>query len=165
MSAGAVFYTKQEQTYVLKFVGDIRYTMGRSLDVFLDQLFKEQDFNNILIDLTEAESIDSTSLGLLAKIANFMRERFGRKTTLVSTNEDINQILDSVGFGEVFTICRDCEVVAQGGQRVPTSEPGKAEMAKTLLEAHSILSGLNEKNRKEFKNVIDALRGELAGKA
>ncbi|NIW77982.1 MAG: anti-sigma factor antagonist, partial [Calditrichae bacterium] len=71
---------------MLKFSGDIRYTMGCSLDDFLKKLFKRSDFETILIDLTETRSIDSTSLGLLAKIANFMQHQFHQKAPLVSTN-------------------------------------------------------------------------------
>ena len=162
MTAGKAFYAKQGNTYVIKLAGDIRYTMGCSLDKFLDQLFERVDFDNILVDLTEAACIDSTSLGLLARIANFMQERFAKKTTLVSTNKDINQLLDSVGFYDVFTICDDCTAITAAAQQLAVLEPSKAELTKTMFEAHSLLSELNEKNRDAFKSVVDALKNKLA---
>jgi anti-anti-sigma factor len=112
MDAGNVLYANHDGLVVFKFVGEIRYTMGdsyrvsASLDAFLDDLFESKDFENILIDLTETDSIDSTNLGLLAKIAQFTERHYGRKPTIISTNEDINAILDSVGFDQVFTTPR-----------------------------------------------------------
>lgn len=165
MDTGTVFYAKQGHTYTLKFVGDIRYTLGYSLDTFLNHLFEKQDFDDILIDLTETKSIDSTSLGLLAKVANFMRDRFDKKTTIISSNEDVNQVLDSVDFYEVFTICDEPRTDVRGAKQVPISQaPQEEEMAKTLLDAHNVLSELSEDNRIRFKDVVEALKEELASK-
>ncbi len=164
MDSGEVFYSKQDHTYILKFVGDIRYTMGSSLDDFLDRLFTRNDFDNILIDLTETTAIDSTNLGLLAKIANFMRARLGKKTTLVSVNSDINQILDSVGFYEVFSICKDQQSCLVAAQRLAIANPSDSKLAETLFEAHKILSELNPENREEFKSVVQVLKTKLADK-
>ncbi len=165
MSTGKVFYAKQDHLYILKFVGDIRYTMGHSLDNFLDQLFAQMDFDDVLIDLTEATSIDSTALGLLAKIANLMRTHSDKKVTIASGNEDIDQILASVGFYQVFSIRDDhpgfrMEAVRQ----LLISDSSKAGMAKTLFEAHSILSELNDNNRKVFETVVDVFKDKLETK-
>lgn len=164
MDTGAVFYGKQDHTYILKFVGDIRYTLGYSLDTFLNRLFEKKDFDDILIDLTETTAIDSTSLGLLAKVANFMRDRFDKKTTIISSNEDVNQVLDSVDFYEVFTICEECRADVGGAKQLPISQAPQEEMAKTLLDAHNVLSELSEDNRIRFKDVVEALKEELAPK-
>lgn len=163
MDLGTVLYAKQETTCVLKFVGEIRYTMGCSLENFLDQLFAWQDYNDILIDLTETTMIDSTCLGLLAKIANVVKSRFGRKTTLVSSNPDINQILDGVGFAAVFNICNDREATVAAYRQLPSLDPDKARLTKILFEAHQILSELNEDNRHKFKSVLEALKNEPDG--
>ncbi|HXH02054.1 MAG TPA: STAS domain-containing protein [Candidatus Competibacteraceae bacterium] len=161
MDTGAVYYAKQDHAYVLKFVGAIRYTLGCALDDFLNHLFRQRDFDNILIDLRETTSIDSTSLGLLAKIANFMSAQLGKRTTIVSTNADINQTLDSVGFYQVFSICQDPEAQCPQAERlVPDQdvEPDRQHLGETLYEAHRLLSELNEKNRATFHNVLEALK-------
>ena len=41
-------------------------------------------------------------------------------------------------------------------------EPTKAELTKTMYEAHQVLSDMNEKNRETFKDVVDALRTKLS---
>jgi hypothetical protein len=40
--------------------------------------------------------------------------------------------------------------------------PSKDKMTKVVLEAHTILSDLNESNWAMFKNVVGALKGKLA---
>jgi anti-anti-sigma factor len=158
MATGSLFYARHQRTYVLKLVGELRYTLGEALNAFLDRLFKQEDFDRILIDLTEAVSIDSTILGLLAKVANFMGERFGRKPILVSTNADINQLLDSVGFYEVFIVAEQLDLSNEGLRPLSVPAPSEEAMAATLLEAHTLLSELNEDNRLLFKDVVEALR-------
>jgi len=65
---------------VIKLNGDVRYTMGCALGDFLNRLFAQTDYDGIIVDLTDAHSIDSTSLGLLARIANFSHQHFAHKT-------------------------------------------------------------------------------------
>ena len=155
---GMVYYAQRDQLYILKFVGDIRYTLSCSLDKFLDRIFSQANFDTMLIDLTETRSIDSTNLGLLAKIAKFMWRRFDKKTTLISTNPDITQLLASMGFDSVFTICSDRERCQPVDQDLTISEGTRNELADTLLESHILLSELNENNREMFKSVIEALK-------
>ncbi len=160
MRANTVFYARHGRTCVLKLVGEVRYTVGEALNAFLERLFRQRDFDQILIDLTETVSIDSTILGLLAKVANFMRDNFNRKTTLVSTNEDINQLLDSVGFYEVFNVCEQLDLNTKASHRVSDTASSREAMAATILEAHTLLSEVNDKNRVLFRDVVDALREE-----
>lgn len=164
MAIGAIFYAKQDRSYILKFVGDIRYTMSCALDHFLDRLFERDDFDTIVVDLTEAVAIDSTNLGLLAKIANFMHGRFNKRPSLVSTNNNVNAILNSMGFDDVFEFCQlECDRCPRTAQMLEIEEPTRDEMAQTMLDAHCRLSDLNEQNRREFKQVIGTLRSRRAG--
>ena len=159
---GEIFYGKQGSSYVLKFVGDIRYTLSCSLDGFLDRLFKQTDYDQIMVDLTETTHIDSTNLGLLAKIANFVRARFSRKPYLVSTNDNINQVLDSMGFDDVFDRCGDCQNCAESAAKLEDCHSSKARVAQVMLDAHTALCNINEHNRQEFKDVVGALKSSLA---
>ena len=165
MSVGAIYYAKQGRTYVLKFTGDIRYTMSCSLDQFLERLFEEDDFDEIAIDLTGVTGIDSTNLGLLAKVANQMRRRSPARPSLHSTNPDVNQVLLSMGLEDVFELCfdTDCRHCPKTTRLLAIGEPGKEEMARTMLDAHCVLSDLNEDNRREFRQVVGILRRRASG--
>lgn len=162
MEAGAAFYLKQGNTYVLKLVGDVRYTMGCALGDFLDGLFAQADYDDIVVDLTEAHSIDSTSLGLLAKIANFNRQHFAHPTTLLSTNPDVNQILDNMGFYDIFTIRDTGENISEALQQLAIAEPcSKDALTRIVYEAHRALSEINPRNQDEFRTLLDGLRPKL----
>ncbi|HRD48931.1 MAG: STAS domain-containing protein [Candidatus Competibacter sp.] len=162
MEAGAAFYLKQGNTYVLKLVGDVRYTMGCALGDFLDGLFAQADYDDIVVDLTEAHSIDSTSLGLLAKIANFNRQHFAHPTTLLSTNPDVNQILDNMGFYDIFTIRDTGENTSEALQQLAIAEPcSKDALTRIVYEAHRALSEINPRNQDEFRTLLDGLRPKL----
>jgi anti-anti-sigma factor len=163
MESGAAFYVRQGNTYILKLIGDVRYTMGCALGDFLDRLFTQTDYNDIVVDLTETHSIDSTSLGLLAKIANFNRQHFAHKTTLLSTNADVNQILDNMGFYEIFNIRDTGEAITAALQQLAINAPCKDELTRIMYEAHQTLSDLNPRNEEAFKGVLDNLRSRLNG--
>ena len=164
---GTAFYRKHGNTYCIRLVGDIRYyAMSCSLDAFLDALFQRQDFDEIVVDLTETNFIDSTNLGLLAKIANFTKQRFDKKTTLISTNENINEVLDKMGFLEIFTLSQERQPVesAQEQELIIISTPRREDLAKIVLESHDILCDMNETNRDMFGGAVKILKQQTADK-
>lgn len=165
MTTGEAFYAKQGDSYFIKLVGDIRYTLSCSLDDFLNQLFAREDYNDILIDLSETSSIDSTSLGLLAKVANFMRNRFGKKATLIAANPDIGQMLDNVGFSDIFLMRQELPEEVATTLKLPITEPTKDALTKTLYDAHSTLVELNDENRRTFNDLVETLRGRLVSQS
>lgn len=158
METGSVYYARHENTYVIKLIGEVRYQLGCAFDDFLKRLFAKDDFRDIVIDLTETRMIDSTCLGLLAKIANYARAHFGGKVTMFSTDDDINQILHGVGFNTVFNICNVKPGAADNAQQIHTCAPNQDHLARTLYDAHLILSELNDKNREMFRNVVEMLK-------
>lgn len=161
MEAGTAFYVKQGTTYLIKLVGDIRYTMGCALGDFLNDLFARADFDDIVVDLSETHSIDSTSLGLLARIANFSREHFDRKTTLLSTNPDVNQVLDTMGFYEIFDIRDTGDTISATLQELTHQVPCKEDLTRVVYEAHRTLSEINPQNRQAFQSVLDSIKPKL----
>ncbi len=158
MEKGAIFYVKHQDTYIIKLTGEIRCQLGCSFDIFLKRLLGGEDFRDIWLDLTEVNVIDSTCLGLLAKIAGYIRNRFNRKVLLFSTNPDIDQILEGVGFHSIFNI-RNIGVEHGGDvDRIISCETDQSRLAATVYEAHLILSKLNDKNREMFKSIVEELK-------
>jgi hypothetical protein len=77
---------------------------------------------------------------------------------LISTNPDITQLLVSMGFDGVFTICSDSASCQPTDQDLTVAEASRNELTETLLNAHLLLSELNDNNREMFKSVIDSLK-------
>ena len=155
-----ILYAERDGIHVLKFVGDVRVTLGPTISSFLTRLGECEGFKSIIIDLTETEGIDSTSLGLLAKISLKTQEAFQSVPTIVSPNEDITRILITMGFDEVFLILK--ELITECGKlgELPTEIVSEENLRAQVIEAHKVLMSLNENNRDEFRDLVEALENE-----
>jgi anti-anti-sigma factor len=160
MSSGKILFAEQTGSYLLKFVGDVRLTLCSTLDQFLASTLENEDFKSILIDLTEAEGIDSTSLGLLAKISVKLKRDHQQRPTIISTNEDITRILLSMGFDKVFILLS--EPLNEAGELQMLDELQESEelVRQRILEAHRVLMDLNQHNREAFRDLVRSLECE-----
>ncbi len=161
MNGGNILYAKNEQKYFIKLTGNLRFTSGHDFGTLLNVIFKDPDVKDIMIDMSEANYLDSTILGLLAKIANFMIKKFQRKVTVLSTNEDINYLLDNIGLNDVFIVVESCDYTPKMLKKIPNIKGSEQENALTILDAHRQLVKLNEKNKTVFKDVVDLLEKEV----
>lgn len=143
----------------IRLTGRVTFTMSRRFDAFIDELFQEP-LSEIILDLRETDHIDSTMLGLLAKIARIFIERYHRKPALLSTRDDINILLDSMGFDAAFELRTSAAVVPFFLEDIPLLEKS-VPLPETLLEAHSLLMDLDERNVDRFSHTVDALRDSV----
>ena len=156
-SPGKIQFAEQSGTFVLKFVGEVRLTLCSALDATIEKIFAALNFTAIIIDLTEAHSVDSTTLGLMAKLSILSRQKVGLLPTVVTTNPDITRVLQSMGFDQVFNIvdppvpCPDCLA------DLPSQDQSEEVVKAKVLEAHRILMGLNDSNREAFHDLVSAL--------
>ena len=158
---GRVLYAEREGTCVLRFQGPIRYTIAPAVDAFVKDLLATHTPRVICADLSDAESIDSTGIGVLARIAIAQRRAGRRKPLLFSSRHDINEVLCSVCLDDVFEMVEQAPE-ADAMKPLATTEPSERELARTIFEAHSLLSELSEGNRAMFKDVVDGLARELS---
>jgi anti-anti-sigma factor len=157
METARILHASQDGIHVLRFVGDIRYTLGHSLDRFLDDLFAGPTPEGFVIDLTASDSIDSTNLGLLVRIAREMDNHGAPRVTLISNRPDINAVLASMALDEVFDIVSRDPAPIGSGQELPHREANRESLSRTLLKAHRALMELNEHNEEIFRDVVARL--------
>ncbi len=161
MEPGRILVGDHEGIYVLKFTGDVRVNLSATIDTFLRQLLSRDDFRAVIVDLSEAEGIDSTSLGLLARLSLETQRRFGYVPTLVSTRPDISRVLETTGFEDVFHIVREPLVHAAQLGELPCEEDDEEAMRERVLEAHRTLMAMNDQNRENFQDLVMALEAEM----
>jgi len=157
MSEGSIFYACRGDSYVLKFIGDVRLTLCSTLDQHLQVIFCNKGFTRVLIDLTETESIDSTSLGLIAKLAKRCKEKSLEMPTIVSTNDDVTRILTTMGFDQVFLLLDQLPTNATDLERLPQVQESEEEVRLRIIDAHKVLMDLNDANRDAFKDLVKTL--------
>ncbi len=161
-----ILYSEHDGVHFLRFRGNILHDMAPMLEDFLDQLERHGAGHNYLLDLTETYNIDSTMLGLLARIANRVRERGDAPPTLVCSGEDIIDLLIGIGFDQVFQLMA-CDGAPLGeGRPLKAGATDHETLARTMLNAHKELIALKDDNRLLFDDVIQLLEGGLRpGKA
>ncbi|MAN53243.1 MULTISPECIES: STAS domain-containing protein [Marinimicrobium] len=157
MRPGQILVADHAGVYVIKMVGDVRLTLCISFDQFIDTMFSRDDFCDVMFDLSEAEAIDSTTLGLMAKIALQGREEKGITPVIFSNNDSINRLLQTMGFQEIFTIVSDLEAPVQPEQPLAMDATEEQQVKEKVIEAHKILMGLNQDNRETFRNLVKML--------
>ena len=98
-----VLYAERSGYHVLKFVGDVRLSLSPMISGFLSQMQNTDDCLGVVVDLSETETIDSTALGLIAKLGIICRDSFAQTLSIVSPKSDIISI-DFETRGTVETI-------------------------------------------------------------
>lgn len=157
MNPGRILVANGDGTCLLKFVGDVRLSIAAAFDEYLDRLFENPQLCSVLVDLSAAEGIDSTSLGVLARFAMQAKSHFGCAPTLVSTHDDITRLLTAMGFDDVFHIVKEpLEDERQLGE-LPSSDLSLEEMRRRVLTAHRNLMAMNDDNRERFQDLVATL--------
>lgn len=157
MRPGQILVADHEGVYVIKMVGDVRLTLCISFDQFIDSMFSAENFSAVLFDLSEAEAIDSTTLGLMAKISLRGQERHNVIPVILSTNPSINRVLQTMGFQDIFTIVNELQTPVSPSRELTPEVNDEHQVKEKVLEAHKILMGLNRENRATFRNLVKML--------
>jgi anti-anti-sigma factor len=154
-----ILFAEHDGNHVLKFVGDIRLNLAPTLNGFLQQIGKRKE-NAVVIDLTETTCIDSTSLGVLAKIALESKSVLGVQPTLVTPNPDITRVVQSMGFDQIFIIIDHVMHSCDEALELPTHVMSEELLREQVLDAHRALMKLNKHNEACFCDLVEALELE-----
>lgn len=157
---GKILVAEQDGVKVLKFVGDVRVALSPTLSDFVQELDCHGKLHSVVIDLTETDAIDSTSLGLMAKISLKSQEVFHCLPTIISCKPDINRILVSMGFDNVFVIVNDASGVIGPLGELPTQMVSEDALREQVLESHRVLMSLSRENEDRFRDLVHALEME-----
>ena len=158
MSSSKILAADYRHMAMLKFVGDVRVLMSSTLDAYCSSLYRRPILDAMLIDMTETKGLDSTALGLLAKMAIQLRNRFNVMPTIVSTNPDITRTLKSMSFDLIFIIIdKPSGQKAQYNELTPQKE-SEDTVREKVIDAHLTLMALSEENRLEFQDLVQALK-------
>jgi anti-anti-sigma factor len=154
---GKILVAEHDGVTVLKLIGDVRLTLCTSFDAFIESMFGAKDFVSVTIDVCEAEGMDSTTLGLLAKIAIKAKQQHDLTPTIISTNPSITRLLESMCFQRIFDIrSQEPESCEEFGE-IAASVSSEAEVQARVLEAHKTLMGVSEENAQCFRELVHML--------
>ena len=132
MQDGKILYAIVDGTCILKLVGAIIYSLSPGFDSFLDKIVQDKEVDSFTIDLTETSYIDSTNLGLLAKLPKFSPDQSSGPPTLISNQDSINEVLHNVGFPKIFNIIDYQDEKDSLLTELPKIESGQENLSRTV---------------------------------
>ena len=166
--SGRILVAEEDGVFLMKFEGDVRITLCAAIDRFLDTMFETPSFKAVIVDLCDAQGVDSTTLGILAKLSMQVQTRFGVLPDLVCDAAPILRLLHSMGFDDVFSIRTDRTPIErallpvadlrllESGSRCAELE-SETQMHKRVLAAHKLLMQLNPVNQERFRDLVATL--------
>ena len=160
MSLGKILVSDNQGNYLLKFLGDVRVTLCGSLNRHMETIFGSQDVKKVVVDMLEAEGLDSTTLGLMAKLGLHCRKEYGINVQVFCQNPSILRTLDCMGFDEIFDIIQQVPAIDAELHSIESVSSEVDEIRRQVLEAHKLLMQLNPDNSKEFTDLIRALESD-----
>jgi len=164
MASGTARYAREGGTWFLQLGGDLRHPLGPALNALLDRAFADPGFEQMVVDLSDAENIDSTCLGILARIGKQARQSGRAQPTIISNNDDISELLLAVCFDRLFTLVNARGLVGERMQPVPAPQTDTAAALELVLAAHRRLCEIDARNHSAFQEVVTALEDELQHK-
>lgn len=160
MQSGQIMVGAHQGIYVIKLVGDVRLNLCTSFDNFIDNMFAHDDFSDVVFDLHGAEGVDSTTLGLMAKIAIRALERGGHKPLALSADKGIRHLLDAMGFDAVIEYSEEERDFGAEPRPLQCQAPDECAAREKVLEAHRVLMSMNEQNAETFRDLVHTLELE-----
>jgi len=93
---GRILVSQETGSYVIRLEGDVRVVLSATLNDYMNTIFKSKDISKIIIDMIETKGVDSTTLGLLAKLAIHSNANFNIRPIVFCPDETSR---DSVSHG------------------------------------------------------------------
>ena len=157
MSEGKILVSDKDGNYLIKFSGDVRVNLCGSLNHHMAAIFGSTDVQHVVIDMLVAECVDSTTLGLIAKLALHCRKEYNINMQLFCQNPSILRTLDCMSFDEIIDICQEVPDIDADLHAIETVNSDIDEVRRQVLEAHKLLTQLSPDSSKEFTDLIRAL--------
>lgn len=153
---GSILVSKQSPEWVVAFQGDVRLSLCTTLDDLTQDLFQAGIPDRLTIDLHQAEMIDSTCLGLLAKLAMHYEGASQSLARLYCPSAELVELVQSLGLESLFewtdvAPTQDCHPI-------PLKSCDQTSAQPLILDAHQQLSQLNSDNQAQFQGLISALK-------
>lgn len=156
-----IYYAEQEGHYYLRFVGDVRVTFCIALNTYLEKLFALDELESVVVDLRAAKAVDSTTLGLLAKLALFLQKEKDLTPLLIVEDASMIRLLESMGIDDIFSFQPKLPDDTGQIEELPFTAASTEEAREKVIEAHKTLMGMNNKNMSAFSDLVKSLESSV----
>ncbi|MGF1572633.1 MAG: STAS domain-containing protein [Sumerlaeia bacterium] len=164
----------QEQLAVIKLYGKGNFISSVPLKKFSEYVCKSSVVKDIILDLEDCESMDSTFMGVLASVSIAQIRRGERKLILANANEHCRKLLKTLGIARLLEIhepnstsnsatAHQISLDKAGEQLEPMHQEklSHTDQICHTLEAHRTLVRADGENEIRFQSVIHYLEKSL----
>lgn len=146
--------------------------VGRGTMEFCSQLFEllsgkidtspQPGLGNIYFELSEANYLDSSFIGVIVSIEKKVKKAFGNEVIVINPTDKVKEILSTMGLLELLPIQDNSTL-----KNITVNEEIQKKLQKDykdielLLKSHQNLMELNTENKKRFGLVEEMLKKEL----
>jgi len=181
---GKLRYIAINNTWFIILSGDVRLSIVPSLEILIKQALDIPN-TRIVVDVSQADNLDSSSLGALVKITERSSLTHIPRPIML-TWEDLDEMLRSIRFDLLFDLIKisddkvtvdtyndaaaniseeELKNLYQSIQNelksVPTAVVSDLDMRTLLLESHKRLCTIDAKTQVIFQPVVDAIEAEF----
>jgi anti-anti-sigma factor len=164
-NTGDIYYAVSGNRAFLKLTGIIRYPLSHRLNLAVSRIFSRAKVHDVVVDLQDAEFIDSTCLGLLARVATHCLEQSCERPIIFSSQPEITRLLRSMGFDQAFALVDNPSKPVTGLNDASKLAGGRSTRLdpNLILDAHRALCELNQSNETAFHTVLEQLESDAGG--
>lgn len=154
-----IFYKKEVNTIYIRATGHITANSCSQLkDRVFDDFESDNAPQNIFIDLSQCEYMDSTFMGLIAGF-NKRLVRLGKgPLTLYKVNPTCQKLLKTMGISALVTMS---EELPQFPAMMETMNAAEEASPEFILDSHNNLIELSEENEKRFATLRTILQNTI----
>jgi anti-anti-sigma regulatory factor len=160
---GKILVGEFDHSYVVKMRGYIRLTLCASLGRYMERIFGAEDHpRQVLIDLSDATGLDSTTLGLIARLALYCQDHFHFKPLVFCDRAELLQDLHTMALDEFLDIVSRTPPQPQEMRELPVVDASAQELKKRIIDAHKLLASLNPQRESEFLDLVRAIERDVS---
>ena len=144
-------YINLDGRYIFKIIGKATMKNAKILSDYIDNIFN--DIKTLSFEMSQLEYMDSTFLGLVAKLVVDLKTKKSEKFVILNPSLEAQTGIDK--FCDVIN--EDIDLLSI--KKIEGEDTSNMqEKSKYILEMHEVLMNLNEKNKITFKPVVDAMK-------
>ena len=157
MMEGTARYACEDGTWFIKLMGAVCHPLGPALNALLDRALAGSGSGHFVIDLTGAEMIDSTCLGILTRLATQRTASDGIRPVIITGGGTIAKNLLVVCFDRLFELVDSADSAPRQLRPAPAVTLEPDDMLTLLLDAHRRLCAIDTSTHAVFQDVVEAL--------
>lgn len=155
----ALYVKESAKTIYIRAQGHVTAALCSDLKSrIFERLEAKPPVENVLVDLSGCDYMDSTFLGLLVGINKRFLRFAERPLTVIRPSPPCTELLRTIGILRMVKVLEEPVAFPDGMEAIVTAEKAAAEF---LLDVHENLMDLSEENRRKFSTLYTVLKSQI----